>query len=494
MAKILGLSYGDSEMLNDAIFAASADELGKGRFQRHIELLRNSPPKRPTYSPVMPVAKTVPIISTRPVRRAALPGYADQVTYGPGGIPQSSYGPPVDLSRHVEASELGDQYERLVTGVLAHKLSQGQDVGPGDRARLLQMSGLNDSWHDTDITERIFTASADELGKGGFIGQVSHVVQQAAKVVQPVTKVVRKIQTTADSAMRMAAPLVAKIPVIGQGAAIAMETVANQGDMIAGSSFKNVFSNPGQTLGKILGTIPKDLAAVGGGVATGVADAAGYVEQGASYLGGMADGFLSSGASLFSGFGSDIMGGIKSSNPGLANALGTWGPTINGWGSSLLNASPGTYLGKAGGEIFSLVKGNNGLLTMAKHELSQISPALAGAIPEGGLAPTNAQVQPGSIAGAYGPVGAAQGVDQNPAGVSLPSGPNGAAIPTDSASQALMEQMTQDALNPKSKGPQVQTASVSPFMLLGLAGAAVAAIFFSGRGKSPLLKLKRRRR
>jgi hypothetical protein len=95
-----------------------------------------------------------------------------------------------------EGLAAGPAYTRLAALVLSHKLSMGDHVGPGARARMLRDARLPGYLYANPATQAIFAAPAEGLGKGGFIGKITSSFNRAIK---PVSQVLTAATSTITS-------------------------------------------------------------------------------------------------------------------------------------------------------------------------------------------------------------------------------------------------------------------------------------------------------
>lgn len=416
-----------------------------------------------------------------------------------------------ELGASLSAGEIGESFGRLASMVLASKLASGDaPLWPHERERLLKLAAVPEPFasHD-DLTNLVFFANSDQLGKGGVIGSVTSAVSSAVNVV---AKGVSTVQQKVDAGLKMAAPLVAAVPGIGPAAANAMNIVANQGDILAKSSPKGLVSlvaHPLDTIAKITGGVVGAGASVAGSVVQGVAALPGDIASGAEWAYDKVSGVIGEGSSILQEFGSSAWGAIESSNPSLSgeltslfkgtgSAYSTFASTFDNWSSSLKGAAPGSYLGKIGGEFYSMAKDAAGHFSLTKHPASVIPSSIANQLSEGNLAPIASNLFAAAAKAGASPqlnTPSVQGVPINAAGVSIPGGPAGSAIATDQTSMNLISSLVSQLIGAKAtpqgtvaptraaKAPAAaapQLASVPWWALLGIGLAGVAFVVKGG--------------
>lgn len=154
-------------------------------------------------------------------RRGFIPG---RYRYVGGVSPIPTPSAPV-----IDADALGAAYERLGSMILAHKLVNGEaPVGPLMRSKLAARAGIPEPFASSDMTNLIYMASADQLGKGGVIGSIGKAVSGAVKTVA-------KAATGAVSAV---SKVVAKVPIVGSTAAKILNVQTDIVNKVANSNIK----------------------------------------------------------------------------------------------------------------------------------------------------------------------------------------------------------------------------------------------------------------
>jgi hypothetical protein len=412
---------------------------------------------------------------------------------------------------------LGDSLERLASMTLARKLRSPAPISSDEAALLVGLAGVPNTRGGQMLTERILMASAEELGKGGFIGQISKAVSQVAKkVITPIAKMAQ-----------VAAPLLKNIPVIGPAMSTAVSMGANATMAVAGGSLKSLTS--GGVMGltqRVVGWAGAGAGAVaaeGGAVMQGIMEApqsiatagqwigqeaqditkniGGYL-GGASGSGGFFNSIVQGGKSLASSFDSSFHSTIEASNPALSGqttaifkGLGSTYDKFQGvfdtWSSKLKASAPGTAaVGKIDGKLYSMVKDLTGNVQVTQTPMEN-APSGTTSLPDGSLTSASqlaglgvSQAPGGS---GYGPgySGSVAGMETNPAGVSLPGGP--ISFSQDPTSMALLNQAARDANAGKS--PAAMLAGVPMWAVAGLGVAALAAVLLGGRGQGPMLSM-----
>ena len=409
---------------------------------------------------------------------------------------------PLSQGIAVALDGLGESYERLATMVLARKLSDEQLIGPSERERLVNLSGVPDAFKDSELTQMVFFATADQLGKGGVIGQITSVVN---KVVNPISKVVSNVSKSVATVAKSIAPVLSVVPVVGPMISKAVGAAAGGLEKAASSSISSVVRDPlGIVKAASQGAAGAEAIAAGGFVQS-VGYAVGGVAQGAtqlvtgvaqpivagmgdagSWIAGAVSGTISGGTKLAGGFGDNFFKGFKTADPAFANLL-------TSWEGAIASAQPGAFLGKIGGQMVSVVKTATGALNITKHDSNAIPPSISGRVGEGALMPADANLFPttNTIAGTSSsmttPAGAS--VSVNPAGSSMPSGPNGSGILTDQGVVGMITQAIKDAMGieatPDGKlatKPVVKEAGVPWWAVIGMGGAVAYAMFAGGKG------------
>lgn len=424
-------------------------------------------------------------------------------------------------------SQLGESLERLASMALARKLRSPAPIDGSEAAVMVGLAGVPNTYAGQLLTDRILTASAEELGKGGIIGSISNAISSVAKtVIQPVAKLVSS-----------AAPALKAVPGIGPALAMTVGQVANLTSTVAGGSIKSLTSGgiPGilsngfggfigqgvagvlkggvSGLGKVVGeavsiggalvqggaavpaTIAADATAIGqyvaqsdlgqwaGGVANSIG---GYLGGAASSGGGMLSSIMQGGRELVNTFDNSVVSMIESANPALSGQLTSifqglgseyheFGQVFDAWSSKMKFAPTNSiFTGKIAGQLYTMVKNELGNYSVTKTPVSN-APAAVNSIPDGRL------VSPMELAGYGNPVNPAgsgqpmgsdgRGMSVSPAGVSLPGGPiNPDQDPT---SLALLRQAANDANAGK---PSAMLAGVPTWAVAGLGIAAVAMV------------------
>lgn len=410
----------------------------------------------------------------------------------------------------LSARDLGEAYGRLASMVLASKLADGEIIGTGKRAHLISLAGIPEPFASHDMTNLVFYASADQLGKGGGI---SNVVKSVSKAVSTVTK-------SADQVMRAAAPIVSAVPVIGPAIGKTMMIVANTQDIIAGSSLKSLVSsvtqNPASVLGRALGAGAGNVGAIVQAGAQGVADLVGDLGAAGSWAASGVASLIGSGENVFHNFASSAWSGLEASNPSLSGELSSlfqgigseytkFSGAFNGWNAALKSSPAGTYFGKMGGQFYSVVKDAAGHFTLKKHDASVVPGSIASQVPDGQILPTDPNLfAANSMAGAFpqvNPRGAA-GVPQYPAGISMPGGPGAAGLASDQSFPGILQQIIEQALGVKTTSDAkvkatgakaVQTASMPTWLIIGVGLAGVVFVVRGGVSLAPKHRRRARR-
>lgn len=193
-------------------------------------------------------------ISFSPTTENQGAGLVQAVKTSPPNPPAGNYTYRVYSMYPIE--QLSEGYERLASLVLSEKLARGEEIPAYTRLKLLRLSGLPEPWHTHPVTGMVFLASADELGKGGVIGDIGNAISHAAnqvggvvqKVVQAPVRIAQQIAkpiiSIAAPILKTAAPIAALIPGVGTGIAAAAQAVAggmqNLSNMdVTKLSFKN---------------------------------------------------------------------------------------------------------------------------------------------------------------------------------------------------------------------------------------------------------------
>lgn len=529
------LSPQDSSALVDSQAAAAAAQTAADA-QAAWAAAHPQAPAAP--APAAPIPVNVPTNSpTAPTASVAIAPAAPAAPATAVALPPSTFPKVIkswtDSGHNYETRQLsaeygialGDSLERLASMTLARKLRSPAPIGMVEAEEMVSLACVPDTAAGRMLTDRILYASAEELGKGGIIGSISHAVSHVVK--------------TADSVMRAAAPLVAHIPVIGPVVSTGMSAVANAQDMLAGGNLKGIGAavmHPMQTLTSIAGgslgtaaalvgsaaqgiiqapgAISSDLSAMGTWAASGVSslasDIGGYLSGGTGGGTGIMQSILSGGKSLISSFDSSVASAIESVNPSLSGELTSifhglgseytnFASTFDSWSSSLKNSPLGTsVVGKVGNNLYTMIKDQTGKMNVTQTPI-QNAPAALQSLQPGQLASTQTLAglgvaQPAAGAG-YGPgfSGSASGIPVNPAGISLPGGP--VDYTADATSQAIMAQQVAK-LAGQSQAPQL--ASMPLWAVAGLAMAGIAFVMKGGvmmkPGHRPRYVSSRRRR
>lgn len=455
-----------------------------------------------------------------------------------------AYSPVKYSGRPLTPNEIGAGFGRLTGLTIAHKQANGHFISSRDRRRLTAASGLGAAWADHNLTMRIMSETAENLGKGGVIGSISNAVssavntvakpiQQAVQIVtKPLENIVSKIPVVGPniastisavtggsnaqgiidlvkSDAKMAAPVLSKIPVVGPAVSAAMNLVGQAGQQ-GKDSAGMLTTNPIGAVANFAGGIIGDVVGFAGNVVNGVISAPGQIFNDIAALGGPAysgiKGFLSSGGGVLQQFGSSVWASVEQADPSLSGELtslfhsagadfASFGPAFDNWSRTLKNSPAGQYTGKVGDQIYTIVKDKVGHFTAQKTPVANASNSAVTQIPNGGLVPSDPSVYsaarpqvgtpnyPGyTMAGLF----QGQGVPTNASGVSLPGGPvNGVtSAASDPTSMALLrQQMTKQA-------SAFQEAGASPMLLLVGAGL-LAAVYFGGVGRGPLTRRRR---
>ncbi len=374
----------------------------------------------------------------------------------PGAAPASESGVPARFN----AAQIGEAYGRLAGIVLARKMSDGSPIWPAEREEHIRLAGIPEPFASSELTDLVYFADANQLGKGGVIGSISKAVSSA---VAPVAKAVSKVQQTVDQGLRIAAPILSKLPGIGPAVGSAANVIANQGDLIAKGSVGGLWSSvthPLDTIAKLTGGAIGETGAVGQGLYDGISALPGQVEAAGAWAAGGVSGLIGQGEQVLQGFGSSVWNQIESTNPSLSGELtslfkgvsseyGKFAGTFDNWSSALKASGPGSYFGKLGGNFYSIVKDTAGHFMVKKHDPAVVPGSIASQVQDGTVAPVDPNLFAANTTAGAGsqvnPVGV-QGVSRTAAGVSLPGGPNGAAIATDQTSMNLIAAAVKEAL------------------------------------------------
>ncbi len=429
---------------------------------------------------------------------------------------------------------LGDSLERLASMALARKLRSPAPIDAAEAAQMVGLAGVPNTRGGQMLTEQILSASADELGKGGVIGSITHTISHVAtQVVRPVSKIVAA-----------AAPILDKVPVIGPALSGVVQVTANAAGAIAGGNLKSLTSGgvmgltqkiagwagagAGAAVGLVgdvaqgiveaPGTIGSDLMAAGqwaGGEASNIAhDIGGYL-GGSSGSAGFFNTLIQGGRSLINSFDSSVGASIERVNPalsgeltsifhGLGSEYASFRTAFDSWSEQMKASPAGTAaVGSLNGSLYSIVKGLDGRMEVTKTPM-QNAPASASSLPQGQLIPASQLsgygVSVSPMGSGYGPgfQGPVRGRDINPAGISLPGGPiNPADDPT---SLRILAQAANQA-NAGKGGPLSLLSSGYSTPLIAAAGLAILYLTL-GRGGglgpdysyAPPRRLARRRR
>ncbi len=403
------------------------------------------------------------------------------------------------------AGQLGDAYGRLAGMVLARKLKDESPIWPAERREFVGLAGIPSPFADSELTDLVFMADAHQLGKGGVIGQISSAVSSA---VAPVAKVVSSVQKTVDQGLRVAAPIVSAIPGVGPAVSQAMNVMANQGDLFAGSSIKGLVSavgHPLDTIAKITGTGVGAAGAIAQGLYEGAAALPGQLATGAEWAYQGVSGLIGQGTQVLQSFGGTVWNQIEATNPSLSGELTSlfkgvtseyakFSGTFDNWSAALKGSGPGTYFGKLGGNFYSIVKDTAGHFLVKQHDAAVVPGSIASQVQDGTVAPVDANLFAANVTAGSGsqPIGV-QGNQRPAAGVSLPGGPNGAAIATDQTSMALIAAAVKEALGiqPTAQGtlratkaggaaPAAQLAGIPVWLALGLGAAGLLLVVRGG--------------
>lgn len=413
-------------------------------------------------------------------------------------------------------NELGESLERLASMALARKLKSPAPIDDSEARIMVGLAGVPNTRAGQMLTDRILTASAEELGKGGIIGSISSAVSKVAKtVVAPVAKV-----------MSTVAPILKIVPVIGPALSTAVSTTANLTTAIAGGSIKSLTAGGVTgTLQRVVGyagaavgagvaisgavgegiaeapqTIYNDVAAVGqwaGGVAS---DIGGYLGGVTSSGGGMLSTIMTAGRGLVGSFDSSVVASIESLNPRLSGELTSifqglgqdyheFGQVFDTW-SAQLKASPANsvFTGKIAGQLYTMVKDGLGKMSVTKTPVQNAPPAV-NSIPDGRLV-TPSQLagygNPVNPAGSGAPMGSdGRGMPVNPAGISLPGGPISAS--NDPTSLRILGQAIDNA-NAGKDAASPMLAGIPTWAVAGL-GVAALAMLLKGRSSGPMMDM-----
>ncbi|MDE2426941.1 MAG: hypothetical protein KGO96_13660, partial [Elusimicrobia bacterium] len=377
---------------------------------------------------------------------------------------------------------------RLGSMVASYKLANGEaPIMEPDRSKMIRAAGLSPHWDRHPFTNRVMSASAGELGKGGNIfknvgGAISHAVSAVAKPIQsvvqkvanPIEAAVSKIPIVGTAGAQLIkistggtniktaaadisgqaqslAPYLAKIPGVGPALGAVVGVAGNLGSQVLGVGQK-LTQDPLGALAMGAGDVLGDVGSVVDGAFHGLASFPGQAFSGI-------EGLLSAGKSLAQRFGADTWAAIEKTSPSLSGELTSifhgLGSTYTGaqyafdkWSSSLKGAGAGSYVGKIGSNFYTIIKDVAGHFRVSQTPAGNASPSLTNLIPEGGLIPADSTVlaSPQSPVGGYPPIPwNGQGQPMTPAGYSLPPGPSDAAGMTgDGTSTAMLNSALAD--------------------------------------------------
>lgn len=296
---------------------------------------------------------------------------------------------------------LGDGLERLASLTLARKLSSQAPLSGEERYALIQAAGVPQTVGGQMLTERILGASADELGKGGIIGSISHEVSKVAKKVVPIA--ISPFSIVAKSA----SGLLGKVPLVGGFLQKAANLPGKIGADLSGNNIRAM------TAGGIHSKLAQDAitgletagAAVGGalvaapgalfsGLGTVLGGTVGGVGDAVSGVSSMLGSLVSGGESLVSTFGSSAAAALERVDPSLSGTLTSMfqslGPdykaasgAFDTW-SRNMKSSPGgsSAVGKVGNYLYTMYKDARGRMSATRTPVDR-APSLLQGLPDG---------------------------------------------------------------------------------------------------------------